>query len=85
VELVGEAQLSSDFFDFVDFCQFILCPIRIQIRIRTAFHRFHNTACKAGFSGGEELVGDAQLSSDFFDLLTFVNSFYVGSGSKSGS
>ncbi len=35
--------------------------------------------------GGEELVGEAQLSSDFFDLVTFVNSFYVGSGSKSGS
>jgi hypothetical protein len=35
------------------------------------FHRFHNTACKAGILGGEELVGDAQLSSDFFDLLIF--------------
>ncbi len=30
-------------------------------------------------------MGDAQLSSDFFDLVTFVTSFYVGSGSKSGS
>jgi hypothetical protein len=43
-------------------------------------------ACKAGIFGGEELVGDAQLSSDFFDLVrTFVTSFYVGSGSKFGS
>jgi hypothetical protein len=32
--------------------------------------------------GGEELVGEVQLSPDFFDLLTFVNSFYVGSGSR---
>ncbi len=30
-------------------------------------------------------MGEAQLSSDFFDLVTFVNSFYVGSGSKFGS
>ncbi len=30
-------------------------------------------------------MGDAQLSSDFFDLVTFVNSFYVGSGIHSGS
>jgi hypothetical protein len=54
--------------------------------IRSAFHRFYNTAYKAGtYLGGEELVGDAQLSSDFFDLLAFVNSYDVGSGSKSGS
>jgi hypothetical protein len=35
--------------------------------------------------GGKELVGDAQLSSDFFDLLTSEISYYVGSGFKSGS
>ncbi len=48
---------------------------------------FHKTTCSAGISGGEELVGDAQLSSDFFDLVTFVNLIYVGSGSgvQSGS
>jgi sulfur relay (sulfurtransferase) DsrC/TusE family protein len=37
--------------------------------------------CKAGILGEEELVSDAQLSSDFFELVTFVNSFYVGFGS----
>ncbi len=30
-------------------------------------------------------MGEAQLSSDFLDFVTFVNSFFVGSGSKSGS
>jgi hypothetical protein len=81
---VGVAQLSSDFFDLLIF-YFILCRIRIQIQIGSTFHRFHSSACKAGILGGEELVGEAQLSSDFFALVNFVNSFYVGSGSKSGS
>jgi hypothetical protein len=45
-ELVGDAQLSTNFWDLLT-CQFILCRIRIQIRIQSAF-RFHNTGCKAG-------------------------------------
>jgi hypothetical protein len=51
-ELVGEAQLSSDFFLFVDFCQFILCRIRIQFRIRAFRFWFHNSYFRWRRAGG---------------------------------
>ncbi len=68
---MGEAQLSSVFFDLVTFV--------ISLYVGSGFgsgsveHSTGSTTLRVRLVlilGGEELVGEAQLATNFFDLLT---------------
>jgi hypothetical protein len=73
VAVVGDAQLSSDFFDLLTFIISFYVGSGLGLRecIPVRFLPFRFRYGNADTLGGEELVGEAQLSSDFLKFVDF--------------